>query len=296
MRNKLTSSVAAAAFSFAASGLAFAADMGVPPTAPPAPVYNWTGFYAGGNIGASFGRAKTDFNIAPVTVNTNFFGSFTSPNFAGSAITEPSGFIGGGQIGYNWQYSPLIVVGLEADLQGALEKDSTNFSNAFSGPTIFLGAAPAATGVTVTGTVATQYEAKIDWFGTVRGRIGYLFGNGAVMTYLTGGLAYGRVGVDGTSTASGTAIQGSHIAPFSMTRAVGHSQINTGWTIGSGTEGKLLIPGWTYKIEYLYVDLGSLNDLDLPIVAISSVTGGQITTHTHFTDNIIRLGVNYQFH
>jgi outer membrane immunogenic protein len=275
---------------------AFAADMAVKAPPPvPAPVYDWTGWYVGGNIGASFGRAKTDFNVAPVTVNTNTFGSFTSPDFAGSQLTEPSGFIGGGQIGYNWQFSPILVAGLDADFQGADEKDSINFSNAFSGATVF-SSGTGATGTTVTGTVATEYEAKIDWFGTVRGRIGYLFGDGAVMTYLTGGLAYGRVGVDGTSTTSATATRGSTTPPFSMTRTVGHSVVNTGWTIGSGTEGKLLIPGWTYKIEYLYVDLGFLNDLDLPPVAISSVTGGQITTHTHFTDNIIRAGLNYQFH
>ena len=45
--------------------------------------------------------------------------------------------------------------------------------------------------------------------------------------------------------------------PFSVTHAIGHSQVNTGWMVGFGTEGKLLIPGWTYKIESLYVDLGS---------------------------------------
>jgi opacity protein-like surface antigen len=65
--------------------------------------------------------------------------------------------------------------------------------------------------------------------------------------------------------------------------------------VGSGTEGKLLIPGWTYKIEYLYVDLGSLNDSDPP-APITGATGGQTFTHTHFIDNIIRVGLNYQFH
>jgi outer membrane immunogenic protein len=159
---------------------AFAADMAVkaPPSPPPAPVYNWTGFYVGGNIGASFGRAKTDFNSDPVTLLFHTTPVFTLPGFAGSAIAEPSGFIGGGQIGYNWQYSPLIVVGLEADFQGADEKDSITLTNPFNIPVA---------GGSVTGAVATNYEAKIDWFGTVRGRIGYVFGDGAVMSYVTGG-------------------------------------------------------------------------------------------------------------
>jgi len=103
------------------------------------------------------------------------------------------------------------------------------------------------------------------------------------------------VELQGTSTVSGL-VFGNVTAPFSITHAIGHSQVNTGWTVGSGTEGRLLIPGWTYKIEYLYVDLGTLDDTDAPILTISSVTGGQTHTHTHFTDNIIRLGVNYQFH
>ena len=53
------------------------------------------------------------------------------------------------------------------------------------------------------------------------------------------------------------------------------------------TEGRLLIPGWTYRIEALYMDLGTLSN---------SVSGGQIITHTHFTDSILRAGLNYQFH
>jgi outer membrane immunogenic protein len=58
MRNSLTSSLVGAAFSFAASGLAFAADMAVkaPPSPPPAPVYSWTGWYIGGNVGGGWGH------------------------------------------------------------------------------------------------------------------------------------------------------------------------------------------------------------------------------------------------
>jgi outer membrane immunogenic protein len=90
---------------------AFAADIAVkaPPPAP-APVYNWTGWYVGVNAGASFGNVKTDFNVAPV-----FISPFSPPSAQftpGLAVSDrayPDGFIGGGQIGYNWQYSPLIV-------------------------------------------------------------------------------------------------------------------------------------------------------------------------------------------
>jgi outer membrane immunogenic protein len=281
---------------------AFAADMAVkaPPAPPPAPVYNWTGWYVGVNVGASFGNAKTDFNAAPVTVVTNIGAGcqcFTIPGFAGSNTEYPSGFMGGGQIGYNWQLSPIWVVGLEADFQGAVEKDSNNFSNPFS----FDAGIPAGNGkellVPVTGTAFTEFDAKIDWFGTVRLRAGYVWGNGNVFSYVTGGLAYGKVDLEGTSTVSGTVGLGGlvFVSPFSITHAIGHSNVNTGWVVGYGTEGRLGNSNWTWKVEGLYIDLGSLDDTD-SAPQVVSVSGGQVTTHTHFTDGILRGGLNYKFY
>jgi outer membrane immunogenic protein len=266
---------------------AFAADMAVKaPPAAPAPVYNWTGWYAGVNAGASFGNAKTDYDVAPVTVTTNS-AVIPVPGFAGSNTEYPSGFIGGVQIGYNWQFSPIWVAGLEADFQGADEKEINTLTSNFT-----------VTGLFTTGSTVLNYETKIDWFGTVRGRLGYVWGNGDVLTYVTGGLAYGRVGVDGTSVISGTV----GASPFSISHAVGHFNVNAGWVVGYGTEGKLLIPGWTYKIESLYLDLGHLHDTDPTECGsegqpcIEAVTGGQTITNTHFTDWILRAGLNYQFH
>src|SRR5690349_17517866 len=149
---------------------AFAADMAVKAPSPtPAPLYNWTGWYAGVNAGASFGNVKSDFNVAPVS--GLFFGgkNLVTPNLGFSDRSYPSGFIGGGQIGYNWQYSPLIVLGLEADFQGALEKDHSTLTNSFGLTAIPV--TPTGT-VFVTSTAVTDYTTKIDWFGTVRARIG----------------------------------------------------------------------------------------------------------------------------
>ena len=281
----------------------FAADIGVPPSPPPAPVYNWTGFYVGGNLGVSLGTFKTDFNAAPVTVTTTFSAPFNIPGFAGRDEVYPAGFIGGGQIGYNYQLSPIWVVGFEADFQGADEKEHSTLTQAFTD----LRPTPPSGPTGATGSTVLDYATKIEWFGTARLRAGYLFGDGAVLTYVTGGLAYGKVDVGGTSTVSGS-ISGCSTCPvgFSTTRAVGHSNINTGWVVGTGTEGKLFnFPGWTYKIEGLYMDLGHLHDTDPPPVDceeidtgchVTRITGGQTITNTHFTDTIIRLGVNYQFH
>jgi outer membrane immunogenic protein len=265
---------AVAAIALIAATPAFAADMAVkaPPAPPPAPVYNWTGFYVGGNVGASFGRAKTDYSGTQTGI---------IPAFANSAITEPSGFIGGGQIGYNWQFSPIWVAGIEADIQWAHEVDHNTVQQSFA----FAGVPGVVPIPATSGTEAIDYNTKIDWFGTVRARAGYLWGNGgSVLTYITGGLAYGRVGIDGTTGVSITTPAFFTINSFSQ------SKVNTGWTVGSGTEGMTGIPGLTYRIEYLYVDLGSVDTNTI------LVTGTQIHTHTHFNDNIIRAGFNYLFH
>jgi outer membrane immunogenic protein len=91
----------------------FAADMAVkaPPAPPPAPVFSWTGFYAGGNIGASFGYAKNDLHDTPATVATSI-GAFRTPGFGGSDTVHPGGFMGGGQIDYNWHFPPFGSRGL----------------------------------------------------------------------------------------------------------------------------------------------------------------------------------------
>jgi len=285
---------------------AFAADMAVkaPPPPPPAPVYSWTGWYVGGNVGASLGTFKTDFN-APGSVAAVLSGPgpVTASGVA-SGFDElyPGGFIGGGQAGFNWQLSPLWVVGVEADFQGADEKEHSTPNFGFVAPTFITGIIPPAFVGNFVGTAAFNYEAKIEWFGTARLRAGYLFGDGAVFTYVTGGLAYGKVDVAGTSTLSATISPVIPTAP-PVTQAFDHSNVNTGWVVGSGTEGKLLIPGWTYKIEGLYMDLGHL-DARGP-GGSSTLTGtpgffstltAAAATHTHFTDTILRVGLNYQFH
>lgn len=65
--------------------------------------------------------------------------------------------------------------------------------------------------------------------------------------------------------------------------------------MGYGTEGPLAIPGWTWKVESFYMDLGSIDDSD-SIEGFTTVSGGQVHIHTHFKDAILRGGLDYQFH
>ena len=298
---------------------AFAADMAVkaPPRPPSAPVYSWTGWYVGGNVGYGWGDARTDIaGTATSFSEPTFFGGFPSNfAFAGSNTAALHGVIGGGQVGYNFQFATRWLLGFEADFQGSGERGSSASANSFSGSLCITGTAPPPTCLTnplasllLNGTAATAYDATISWFGTVRGRLGYLV-NDQVLLYGTGGLAYGRVEVSGVTNVNGTTFDiGSQTSsPFaaSGTSAFSASGVNIGWTAGGGIEGKFaswLPPNWTWKLEYLYVDLGSLDTVGpfppaspSPFLSATPFTG-PMTTHTHFTDNIVRVGLNYQFH
>jgi outer membrane immunogenic protein len=219
--------------------------------APVAAIYNWTGFYVGGNVGYGWGQGD-------VTYSDPTFGLLPA-SISGSNI---NGAIGGLQAGYNWQFDNRWVAGFEADFQWSGQKASTNF---FSSDT-------------EGGNISGSLSAKLLWFGTLRGRFGVL-ATPTPLIYATGGLAYGRVEASGSVT---DPILGSVVFNSSSTK--------TGWTIGGGVEGA--IPNtraWTWKVEYLYMDLGSINGSGL------DSSGGTYNWTAKFTDNIVRVGANYRF-
>lgn len=270
-----------------------------------APVYAWTGFYVGGNVGYGWGDARTDIAgngtsfFTPSFVATEPVLPGTVVAFADSNTARLNGVIGGGQVGYNYQFSPKWVLGFEADIQGAGKQGSNAFLDTFSSrfctsAVLFtcVGTSP------LNGTATTGYDAKIDWFGTVRGRLGLLITD-QVLFYGTGGLAYGRVELSGNTTVNGSVV-GIPGPPFSGATAFSESKTKAGFAVGGGFEAKLWA-NWTWKIEYLYLDLGYL-DTASPFPAATPLAGGfsspftgSITTRTHFTDNIVRVGLNYKF-
>jgi outer membrane immunogenic protein len=304
--NRAVTIVSGVAFILAASGSAFAAGRVPPP--PPAPVFSWTGWYAGGNVGYGWGDASTDLSGS---INTTSFAPPTQVTNASGFSTSHSqplqGVIGGVQIGYNYQIIPRWVLGFETDIQASGERSRRTFAEAFTGSVCTASVGPPATCTAfapATGNLTTLYDAKIDWFGTARGRVGYL-ANNELLVYATGGLAYGQVSLTGVTNIANFSFGG--FPPFAPGNAgFGASKTNVGWTAGAGIEGRLfawLPTGWTWKLEYLYVDLG----LDTVTPGSTSPFGsilagafrsslGTITTHTHFTDNIVRVGLNYQFH
>ena len=260
------------ALAFCSIHLAAAADL--PAAAPvykaaPASVpYDWTGFYVGGNIGYGWGSADAAETVNSVIIT---FAGSSPVSFSHADTKSLNGVVGGGQIGYNWQGSPNWVYGLEADWQAASQKASQSHSD----PYVSLGFSA----------LSTTYEAKISWFGTLRGRVGYAWDR--LLIYGTGGLAYGGLRLAGTLTDSGTFLG----APFSGTAPFAVSKVDAGWTAGAGVEGEI-INNWTWKLEYLYVDRGSIG-VCAPGPPVSTDT---VTAHARFTDNILRVGVNLRFH
>jgi outer membrane immunogenic protein len=183
----------AALATVALAASACAADLPLKAAPLPTAPFSWTGFYAGVNVGYSWGNARTDIagSATAIAFADPFFGGGfpTSVAFADSNAARLNGAIGGGQIGYNYQFSPKWVLGFEADIQGSGERGSNTFVDPFSGPWCHsaFGPPPVCTLIqTINGTAVTTYEAKIGWFGTVRGRLGVLVTD-QVLLYGTGG-------------------------------------------------------------------------------------------------------------
>jgi outer membrane immunogenic protein len=228
-----------------------AADMAVKAPylkAPVAMVYDWTGFYIGVNAGVGIGRDYTRL-AAP-----------GGPSFEASYLNPQGGF-GGGQIGYNYQVPNTmfgaLVFGVEADFQGTGMRDSYTC--------LLTCTLPGAGGI------ASQFNQKLDWFGTVRGRVG--IATGPVLTYVTAGWAYGSVKTTLTETIGTTA-------------AFSSNQNRGGWTVGSGVEASLG-GNWSGKIEYLWFTLGDRLDL------FTLNTFPQAMS-TDVREQIFRVGLNYR--
>ena len=274
---------------------ALAADLArkAPPPAPrPAAFYNWTGFYTGVNLGYGIGDDPTTVS----TVSGANFPGLTpgTPIYTPSAFSiDPKGVIGGGQIGYNWQFAPSWVAGLEADIQGSAMKSQRDCI------------IPCGTGVLTqnTGiltffpvTFSTLSEGqKVEWFGTVRGRFGYAAG--PVLVYATGGLAYGEVNRFGNVVGQTNFVLGGG-AVNTFAGSYSASSTKAGWTVGGGVEGQLW-GNWSVKAEYLYMDLGSTTDTFSTFYNGTGIpaTGqaGVRTVTSTFRENIFRAGLNYKW-
>jgi outer membrane immunogenic protein len=234
------------------TGNSFAADIALkarpaPPTMDPA--ISWSGFYVGVNAGWADQGDRRDLTF------TNSVGNATPP----TPGLRASGGFGGGQVGYNWQRG-AAVFGLEADIEGAGIRDNI--------PTILI--VPSAT---------LTASRKIDYFGTVRGRLGLAWNN--ALFYITGGFAYADVEnvylINATTSNSFTPIA--------------DKSLQTGYVIGAGGEW-LFKPQWSLKAEYQYINLGSY----ILSASVVPANGNFLTANSTRNDfHTVRIGLNYHF-
>ncbi len=249
--------VIAGALALAAGGQALAADlpppMAPPPRAPatyvpvPVPYYNWTGFYIGGNLGGAWAG-----------------GSYTDP-FGNSFDSSGSSFkfLGGGQVGFNWEFGPGVVIGVEGMFDWLPDSNNTSNTVTLAGT----GITPAPTG---------SITANNQWLTTVTGKLGYAWDR--VLVYGKGGGAW--VGSNSPSvTLNGTST------------SVSNSSTNWGWTAGVGLEYAFW-GGLSGRVEYDYIGLTNMN---VTVPASSTILPGDTFTGSNRSIQMVTVGLNYKF-
>src|SRR6266567_1751770 len=218
-----------------------------PPVVAPVMLFSWTGCYLGGHIGGGWGRKTV-----------------SAPELApGISITgNTSGFLGGGQVGCNYQFAPNWVIGIEGDGSAADIKGEAT--------TTVLG---------ITGTA----RAKTDWLASVTGRLGWAAGPWLI--YAKGGVAWA-----GDKFAADIPIFEEHLEA---------SQTRTGWTVGGGVEWAFW-NNWSAKLEYDFYDFGTRSVTltgFFPGVGPSTFPAGPIAVpgvDIKQTISAVKFGINYR--
>jgi outer membrane immunogenic protein len=230
---------------------------------------DFKGFYVGGNLGASIARA----NAATTTVfsPTGYFATTSVPAIATAGVQKirPTGFMGGGQVGYNFQ-AGSIVLGFEVDFGAMKLNDSRSTTATYPccAPTTF----------------TVNQSVKTDWLFTARPRLGFV--SGRWMLYGTGGLALTNL---------------NYQEVFTDTFATAHEnggvkETRTGWTAGGGVEYELdhiILRG-----EYLYSGFGRVSATSTNFTAFSPPIAFPTNVFTHTTNlhsHIIRAGISFRF-
>ena len=237
MRASLLIGICAAAF---AAAPAIAADLPVkaPPAPPPAPVFSWTGFYIGANIGGAWSNGTITDVVTGAQLNS-----------------DSSGFIGGGQIGYNYQFN-TFVLGVEWDIDG------TSISKTSNAVAVILPGGGAAN---------LQASASTDWISTLTARFGFAFDRW---------MLYGKAG--------GAWVQNSAtLTNLTNGASVSASNTNSGWTAGIGGEWAFA-PQWSAKIEWDHVQLD-----DFSPSTNSVIVNDRLILSRHI--DMVKAGVNWRF-
>jgi outer membrane immunogenic protein len=262
--SKLILSAAVAVSAILGIGAASAADLParLPAKAPVyvAPAFSWTGFYIGAHAGYHWGSDRASTAADPVGWT---LGGVAAIDAITPGTVHPNGFIGGGQIGFNWQVNS-IVWGIEADaswMDGTATRAVTGFA--------FINPADVFT-----------TTAQSRFFGTLRPRVGLAVDR--ALFYVTGGLAVTNVKFTDSFGSFGNTV----------VAAISSNTTRVGWTVGGGIE-YAFTNNWSAKAEYLYADFGNFTQ-SIPS-CIACAVGSDIPVTHKYTENIGRVGLNYKF-
>ncbi len=263
-----------------------AADQALPPVAPPS---SWTGFYVGGSAGYGWG-SRSNFNLTGLNGAGRAILDPAASPFVPPTVAVPSGSFrtegafAGLQGGYNLQFARNWVAGIETDFSMSSIAGRDEIGNVRVGFNDFF---------------KTSGSSDLEWFGTLRGRLGVLPWDN-LLIYATGGLAYGRVktasvifvtgglGIGGLPDATTIACSGSPCLAGSASRT------STGWTAGGGIE-YALSPTWSIKAEYLHIDLDFRQSFVMQVQAPNTGNALASAVFSDYSIDIVRVGMNYKF-
>jgi outer membrane immunogenic protein len=240
------------------AGGAQAADMPVKAPVYVAP-FTWTGIYLG--INAGYGNNKSDGNEFCTTPD-GVVGGTGCWNGSPAGVTPSGGFVGG-QIGANYQVG-MFVLGVESDIQVAHINGSSTIADPCCIPTF-------------TSAIGTMTRAQnLDWFGTVRGRLGLAIWD-RTLVYGTAGVMYGEEVINTSQTFPLVAYQATS------------SGTHSGWVAGGGIE-YAFTNALSAKLEGLYYNMGSET-----IAFTSPLTTFSQTSSYTYQGATVRLGANLKF-
>jgi opacity protein-like surface antigen len=253
--------------------------------------YNWTDVYVGLNAGGAWSSPTMTVQDGAFSGSTTSFQSQAIANstlniFPTTYTNKLKGFIGGFQTGIDWQIGKRIVIGAKTDLEAVSGNTNSTGSliNSYSNNNLF--------------TTYGQHSSTLNYIGTIRPTLGYLF-TSDVKIYGTSGLAYGGVVASNSYT---SIINTSPLSPkFFGPQFIGSL---VGWSAGGGIEWRFL-PEWSLNGEYVYYDLGHVNVSSLyssiPWTPYNVATNysngfGNISAmQAHFNGSLVHAGVNRHF-
>ncbi len=201
--------------------------------------------------------------------------------------TDSGRFLGGIKVGYNWQRDRLVY-GLEADISSVRDKtlrESASAEAALIENEELVGETP--------GMIAVNAKGKlgVDWFGTVRGRLGYAV-NDNLLPFVTAGFAYGKVRNKLSYQIADTDYYTEDTAVTSG--SVGGKDTETGWTVGAGVDYRLT-KNILANVTYLYVDLGGKKEASYAYLGPSGSRTAFVGSEVDPSFHVLRVGLNWQF-